>query len=177
MRKLIYYVASTEDHFIADKNGGIDWLEDERWEIEGEDYGYYDFYAGIDTTLMGYKTYAHVMDMDVPFPYPDKQNYVFTSHPDPLPCDEVCFVHQDVEGFVRKAKEEPKESNIWLVGGGELAGALLKANLIDELYMTVMPVNLGEGRALFGKEPWPANATLLETREYPNGVRKERWKL
>lgn len=177
MRKLIYYVASTKDHFIADKNGGIGWLEDERWEIEGEDYGYYAFYDGIDSTLMGYKTFAHVMDMDVPFPYPDKQNYVFTSHPDPLPCEEVCFVHKDASSFVRNAKDQDKDSNIWLVGGGELAGTLLKANLIDEMLLTVMPVSLGEGRPLFGRQPWPGKAKLLETRVYENGVKKERWKL
>ena len=126
---------------------------------------------------MGYKTYAHVMDMDVPFPYPDKQNYVFTSHPDPLPCEEVCFIHNDVTAFVRNAKDMNKDTNIWLVGGGALAGTLLKAGLIDELLITVMPVTLGEGRPLFGGEPWPKSAKLLETKSYKNGVKKEHWQV
>jgi dihydrofolate reductase len=175
MRKLIYYVAATQDRFIADKNGGIAWLEDKKWEIPGEDYGYSDFYAGIDTTLMGYNTYAHVMDMVSKFPYENVQNYVFTSHPDPMPCDDVCFVHTDAIGFVRNCKDDAREKNIWLVGGGLLAGEMLRAGLIDELIMTVIPIKLGEGIPLFGNEEWPSSAQLRSTKNYSNGVRKEVW--
>lgn len=175
MRKLIYYVAATEDHFIADKNGGIAWLEDKKWELPGEDYGYTEFYAGIDTTLMGYNTYAHVMDMVTKFPYENVQNYVFTTHPDPFPCDDVCFVHSNAAGFVRRCKEEPKEKNIWLVGGGLLAGEMLRAGLIDELLITIIPIQLGEGKPLFGNEKWPESAELIDTKEYKNGFRKEHW--
>jgi dihydrofolate reductase len=176
MRKLIYYVAASADHFIAEKDGGIDWLEDDKWKIEGEDFEYAEFYATIDTTFMGYRTYEKIMDMDVPFPYTDKKNYVFTSHPDPMPCEEVCFVHTDAISFGRKCKEA-EGKDIWLVGGGQLAGAFLKAGLIDELILHKFPLRLFEGIPLFGEEVIPGSARLIDEKKYNNGVIMERWSL
>lgn len=62
---------------IAKKDGTVAWL-DAIPHPEGEDYGYADFYEGIDTTIMGYATYHQVINFDIPFPYPDKTNYVLT---------------------------------------------------------------------------------------------------
>ena len=174
MRKIIYYVAASADHYIAEKDGGIDWLEDPKWGIEGEDFGYSAFYASIDTTFMGYDTYAKVMDMPVPFPYTDKKNFVFTSHPDPMPCDEVCFVHTDAIAFARKCKEA-EGKDIWLVGGGKLAGSFLKADLIDELILCKFPLRLFEGIPLFGGEVMPGTAKLTEEKKYDNGIILEHW--
>ena len=175
MRKIIYYVASTLDFFIAEEDGGIDWLEDPKWEIEGEYYGYMEFIAGIDTTFMGYDTYAWIMDRKItPFPYHDKKNFVFTSHPDPLPCDDVCFVHTNAAAFARTCTDAPGK-DIWLVGGGKLAGSFLEAELIDEMILTKVPINLGKGIPLFGSQSFPADATLVRTKSYSNGFIQERW--
>ena len=57
MPRLIYYVASSLDGYIADENGGVDWLPD---PVEGEDFGYGEFYDGIDALLMGRRTYDQV---------------------------------------------------------------------------------------------------------------------
>ncbi len=62
---------------IAKKDGTVAWL-DAIPHPEGEDYGYADFYEGIGTTIMGYATYHQVINFDIPFPYPDKTNYVLT---------------------------------------------------------------------------------------------------
>lgn len=176
MRKIIYYVAASADHFIADENDGIEWLEDEKWKLEGEDFGYKDFYESIDTTFMGYRTYAKIMEMNIPFPYPDKKNYVFTSHPDPMPCEEVCFVHTDPASFAGKCKDAAGR-DIWLVGGGKLAGTLLKANLIDELILCKFPMRLFEGITLFGDEVMPGTARLISEKKFSNGIILEHWGL
>ena len=78
MRKIISYIAMSIDGKIAKANGDISWLE-EIPNPNNDDYGYAEFYNSIDTTLMGRITYEQVIGFDVPFPYPDKTNYVFTS--------------------------------------------------------------------------------------------------
>jgi dihydrofolate reductase len=78
MRKLILYIAASLDNYIATTDGGVNWLNDNELELPEEDYGYGDFYRTIDTTLMGNNTYRFIMNHDVPFPYPDKKNYVFS---------------------------------------------------------------------------------------------------
>jgi len=75
MSKLILYVALSVDGYIADADGGVDWLPQGEG---GEDYGYYDFYEGIATTIMGSATYEQVLGFG-PFPYPDKRNIVSSS--------------------------------------------------------------------------------------------------
>ena len=73
MRKLKLYIAASLDGYIAGPNGEIDWLD-----AGGDgDYGYQEFYASIDTTLMGNSTYQLTLTVDE-FPYPGKANYVFT---------------------------------------------------------------------------------------------------
>jgi dihydrofolate reductase len=78
MRKLKLYIACSFDHFIARANGDVSWLELPEYAIKGEDYGYADFYDSIDTTIMGNTTYKIIKGFDIPFPYKDKKNYVFS---------------------------------------------------------------------------------------------------
>lgn len=66
-RKVILYIATSLDGFIAEKDGGLNWLESFP-HIEGEDYGYADLMSRIDTTLMGTGTYKIIEDFNGPFP-------------------------------------------------------------------------------------------------------------
>ena len=112
MRKLKLYIATSLDGYIAGPNGEIDWLD-----IGGDaDHGYQEFYASIDTTLMGNSTYP--LTLTVEFPYPDKTNYFFTKGTPPQDTAHVQFVSGDIAAFVRSLKEQPGK-DIWLVGGGQ----------------------------------------------------------
>lgn len=73
MRKLILYIATSLDSFIARTDGSIDFLEALAPPSHTEDYGYNTLLEQIDTTLMGRKTYDAIMAMDVPFPYINKK--------------------------------------------------------------------------------------------------------
>lgn len=75
MRKIILFIASSLDGFIARESGDIDWLP------KNTDSGYNDFYKSIDTVIMGKKTYNQVLTFG-DYPYKDKKSYVFTRNND-----------------------------------------------------------------------------------------------
>ena len=112
-RKLILFIATSLDGFIADQNHSLDWLE-KFPHPEGEDYGYADLMGRIDTTLMGRETFRFLENFQGPFPYPDTKNYVFTrslkaTH---LP---VELVPTDPVAFVAALKINPARIFGWLV--------------------------------------------------------------
>ena len=143
MRKLKLFIATSLDSYIAGPNGEIDWLE-----AGGDhDYGYQEFYASIDTTLMGNSTYN--LTLTVPkFPYSEKTNYVFTRGTPPPDTAHVRFASGDIAALVRSLKDEPGK-DIWLIGGGQVNTVMLNEGLIDEMILTVFPIVLGKGIPLF----------------------------
>lgn len=169
MRKIILYSAISLDDYIADQHGSIEWLHRPEFIPEGEDFGYGAFYESIDTTLMGNKTYKQVLGFDVPFPYPDKKNYVFTTSMESKSDEYVEFISRDIGGFCKRLKEEPG-MDIWLVGGGKLNSALLDEGLIDLLILTKIPVPLGKGIPLFHQSEWKKQFPVSETKVFPAGV-------
>lgn len=163
MRKVKLFVATSLDCYIAKKDDNIDWL------FTGGDYGYDDFYSSIDTTLTGYLTYKQVLGFGVPFPYPDKTNYIFSRNHKQEDNNPVIFVSTDPAEFVRKLKEE-KGKDIWLVGGGQINTILFNANLIDEMIISIHPVILGEGIPLFAGKADFKQFTLADTKTLDNGL-------
>jgi dihydrofolate reductase len=155
VRGLRLYIASSLDGYIAGPKGELDWLD-----IGGDlDYGYREFYASIDATLMGNATYQQALTFG-PFPYPDKTNYVFTRGAPPADDAHARFVSGDIAAFVRSLKDAPG-ADIWLVGGGQVNTVMLNAGLIDEVILTMAPVVLGEGIPLFA--PGAARASFATT--------------
>ncbi len=168
MRNLILYSAASIDNFIARADGDIDWLNATEYSIPDEDYGYKEFYDSIDTILMGNNTYKQLMSFNLPFPYPDKKNYVF-SRTDTLEDNKNAeFVSGDIASFVQNLKEG-KGSDIWLVGGGQLNTILLNNNLIDKIILTVVPVILGSGIPLFAGNSLIQKFHLMSCRSFSNG--------
>jgi len=161
MKKLILYIASSLDGYIARKNGGIDWL------FTDNDYGYNTFIAGIDTVLMGYKTYEAVLSFG-DYEYKDKKSYIFTRK-EIASFNNITFVNKNIPEFVRNLKTE-NGKDIWLIGGGEIVSLLMKDNLIDEYMIFVHPLLLGEGIPLFPEGFSQVNLQSVSTKKYPSGL-------
>ena len=167
MGKLILYSAISLDAYIAKPNGSVEWLHDPGFHIEGEDFGYKAFYESVGTTLMGNNTYREILNMDIPFPYPDTDNYVFSRFKDTKDTEYVQFAKGKIRDFVPKIKAETKK-DIWLIGGAQINGILLKEGLIDQLILTIVPVILGKGIPLFSGEDLGSKWKLKQSKAYDN---------
>lgn len=167
MRKVVLYIAASLDGFIARPDGSLDWLDSDAYKLEGEDYGYKSFQEKVDATLMGNNTYKVVKSLDMPFPYPDKTNYVFsrTAYP---PTEFVQFVQEDPVAFVKGLKQE-QGKDIWLIGGGQLNMQLLNSSLVDEMIITFVPLILGRGISLFAGGVSERVLKVQEVASYQNG--------
>ncbi|MEZ4764903.1 MAG: dihydrofolate reductase family protein [Calditrichia bacterium] len=141
MRKVVLFIACSLDNYIAGKNHEIDWLFTDR------DYGYDDFIAGVDTVIMGRKTYDVAQSFGE-YPYPDQKGIVFSRSKAGQKTQHVTFVDDDIAAVVQSLKAQPGK-DIWLVGGAQLTMAFLQQNLIDEFVISVHPVLLGDGIPLF----------------------------
>ncbi len=169
MRRVVLFIATSADGFIARPDGAIDWLP----AGDGNDYGYNAFIKTVDTILMGRKTYEQVLTFG-PFPYPDKRCYVFsrrrTSRKDATKKPpSVRFVRSDAVAFVRRLRRQ-KGSAIWLVGGARLIQPLREASLVDEYIISICPVFIGSGLPLFLNTDRRLPLTLTRNRIYKTGV-------
>jgi dihydrofolate reductase len=165
-RKVVLFIAMSLDGYIADAKGDIGFLS--AVEQPGEDYGYGEFIQTVDTVVLGRKTYDKVLGFGIPFPHADKQTYVITRTPGPSK-DRIHFYTGNPGDLIRQLKEESGK-NIFVDGGAEIVNALLKENLIDEFIISIIPVLLGDGVALFNPNRPGAGLKHVNTRSFGKGL-------
>lgn len=145
VRKMVLYIATSLDGCIAKPGDDLSFLS--IVQQQGEDYGYGAFIETIDTVILGRKTYDWVMTQVSEFPHADKETYVITRTARPA-TGKIQFYTGSLKELVIKLKKK-KGKNIFVDGGAETVHELLKEKLIDELYISVIPVLLGDGVRLF----------------------------
>lgn len=161
-RKLVLFIATSLDGYIATKDDSLEWL----FKVEGEgDNGYSEFYETVDTILMGRKTYDWINNnLTGEFPYQNKQCYVF-SRSDNEDTKDIIYVNENIIDFTNKLKNEEGE-NIWIVGGGELLHPFIENKLVDEFIITVAPTIIGNGIPLFKEGDYQLDLNLQSTRTF-----------
>lgn len=158
------YIAASLDGFIADKDGGVGWLEAYN---QGGDHGFVEFAKGVGATVMGATTYEQVLGWGRP--YGDAPTWVFTHRELPvLEGADIRFTDRPPADVVAEIERET-DKNVWLVGGGVLVKQFLDARLVDELILGLVPELLGEGIPLFPNVR-PAKADLVEAKPYPSEI-------
>lgn len=174
MRKVKYFVANSLDNFIARPDGGVDWLLN-----DGTDYGMAEFFRSIDCMLLGRKTYEVAVGHNQPqrksrkakkkgSPSGGMKSYVFSRTLKAGPDDDFTVVSDNAGAFVRKLKNEAGK-DIWLMGGGELAGSLLTEGVVDEISLNIHLVLLGQGIPLYQGVQLQLKLELLSTKAHKNG--------
>jgi dihydrofolate reductase len=144
--KTQYYTATSLDGFIADAQNSLDWLM-QLPEPEGGG-SYPDFIRDVGALAMGSTTYEWVMEHGGAWPY-EQPVWVFTTRELPrIGGADLRFVRGDVRRVHAEMVAAAGGKNVWIVGGGELAGQFYDHGLLDELIVTIASVTLGGGAPL-----------------------------
>ena len=150
-----YYTATTLDGFIADADNSLDWLFIRKREADGP-LNYDEFIAGVGAMAMGSTTYEWILDHEFAgkppsewkWPY-DISCWVFTHRRLPVvPDARIEFTSADVAAVHKEMVSAAADRNVWIVGGGDLAGQFADAGLLDEVIVLIAPVTLGAGAPL-----------------------------
>ena len=156
-RRIRYQVACSLDGFIADPEGGYDWIVDE------PEFDFGALFAQFDTLLMGRKTYEVLQKMK--YPTPGMRVIVFSRTLRPEDYPDITIVSEDVAGTVAKLRAEPGK-DIWIFGGGELFRTLLELGCVDTVEPAIIPILLGEGIPMFPSTKTRHSLRLTRQRVY-----------
>lgn len=176
-RKIIVYIATSADGFIARPDGSVEWLD--RPSPKGN-YGMGEFFKSVDTILWGRKTYDKVFEMGVDYSVygAGMKHYVFARHPEALKRwgPGVEFVNEPIKSFAQRLRAMPATGkpatagkpvkDIWMMGGGEIIASFLDEGEIDEFSIHVIPILIGEGIPLVAPRHRSVPLKLLSTKKY-----------
>ena len=165
----IVYIATSLDGFIADKNGGLDWLHSTP-NPDNDDFGFADFMANIDALIMGRNTFEVVCGFDVDWPY-NKPVYVLSSSLDRAPealAGKVEIISGSVSDIIDSLNK--KGHHRFYIDGGKTIQSFMQADMIDEMIITRLPVVLGGGIPLFGSLESPLVLEHVDTRVLLNAL-------
>ena len=172
--KTQYYTASSLDGFIADANHSLDWL----FRLgDVEETSYPVFIRDVGALAMGSSTYEWMLrhavgpNADRPQPWPYQQpTWVFTSRSLPVVAGaDIRFARGDVRPVHAQMVKAAAGKNVWIVGGGDLAGQFHDAGLLDELFVQIGSVTLGSGMPLLPRAITDPPLRLLSVRKIGTG--------
>lgn len=180
--KTQYFTAASLDGFIATEDDSLDWL----FPLgDINDTSYPAFIADVGALAMGSATYEWMLrhastvasETGSAWPYA-MPTWVFSSRTLPVvPGSDVCFVRGDVLPVHAAMRVAAGGRNIWIVGGGDLAGQFHDAGLLDEVIVQVGSVTLGKGKPLFPRRLTSPPLVLASVRQIGTGFAELRYRV
>ncbi len=180
--KTQFYTATSLDGFIATEDDSLDWL----FPLgDINDTGYPAFIAEVGALAMGSATYEWMLrhgqqvtaETGSPWPYA-QPTWVFSRRPLPaVPGADLQFAQGDVRPVHLAMRAAAGSKNIWIVGGGDLAGQFHDAGLLDELIVQVGSVTLGKGKPLFPRRLTSPPLVLLSAKQIGAGFAELRYQV
>lgn len=177
-----YYTASSLDGFIATEADSIEWL----FPLSDIDSSSYPaFIAEVGALAMGASTYEWMLrhadqvaaETGAPWPY-TQPAWVFSHRPLPaIAGADIRFVQGDVRPVHAAMQAAAGARNLWIVGGGDLAGQFYDAGLLDELIVQVGSVTLGQGKPLFPRRLLHPQLQLNSLRQMGAGMAELRYRI
>lgn len=180
--KTQYYTATSLDGFLATEDDSLDWLFT-LGELNNSSYP--EFIAEVGALVMGSATYEWMIrnadqvakETGSPWPY-NQPAWVFSSRKLPMiEGADVHFANGDVDRIHREMRIAAKYKNIWIVGGGDLAGQFYDAGLLDELIVQVGSATLGKGKPLFPRRVLSPTLRLISVRQMGAGMAELRYEV
>lgn len=163
------FIATSIDGYIADKDGGLDWLNSIP-NPENNDMGYIEFIDGIDAIVMGRITYETVLGFGVDWPY-TKPVFVLSNSITKVPekLDGKVFLSRGTAAEILSDINQ-KGYNKLYIDGGTTIQMFLREDKIDEIVITTIPVLLGGGFPLFAELLKPINFELVGTKVFLDNI-------
>lgn len=177
-----YYTATSLDGYIATEDDSLEWL----FPLgDINDTSYPAFIAEVGALAMGSATYewmlrhTRIVSAETGSAWPYTQStWVFSSRTLPaVPGADLRFVQGDVRPIHSAMRAAAADKNIWIVGGGDLAGQFYDAGLLDEVIVQVGSVTLGKGKPLFPRRLVSPSLELVSVRKVGKGFAELRYKV
>ena len=168
------FIATSLDGFIADKDGGIDWLHSIP-NPDNIDMGYSEFISNVDALVMGRSTFETVCGFDMDWPY-DKPVFVLSNSMSTIPGeykDKAKVVNGTLAEIVKNLNTKGFDS--LYIDGGKTIQSFLKEDMIDEMIITIIPILLGKGIPLFSDLNVPLEFQCIESKIYLGKVVQNRF--
>ena len=168
--KTQYYTATSLDGFIATEDDSLEWLFP-LGDLNGSSYP--QFISEVGALVMGSGTYEWMLrnaeqviaEVGTPWPY-SQPAWIFSSRELPgIDGADIQFVSGDVRKVHAEMQAAAGAKNIWVVGGGDLAGQFHEAGLLDEIIVQVGSVTLGKGKPLFPRRVLSPRLRLMSVRQ------------
>jgi dihydrofolate reductase len=173
MPRVIFYTATTLNGFLADDSHSLDWL----FAVPGGEGGasdFTEFISPIGVLVQGSSTYEWVVEHEDLVDHPEKwpsyygarPTFVFTSRDLPsVTGADIRFVRGEVAAVWPDIQAAAGDRDVWVVGGGDLAGQFADAGLLDEIVVTIAPATLPSGKPLLPRLLGSDTLTLTRVRQ------------
>lgn len=180
--KTQYYTASSLDGFIATEDDSLEWLFP---LADPEKTSYPDFISEVGAIAMGSSTYEWLLKNAVKlgavdegaWPYP-QPTWIFSSRKLDVPVGaDIRFVQGDIRPVHARMEEVAGTKNIWIMGGGDLAGQFFDAGLLDELIVQIGSVSLGQGKPVFPRRVFGPILRLASVSRINEGMAELRYEV
>jgi dihydrofolate reductase len=146
MARIVGYIASSLDGFIATSDENLDWLM-EQPDLDLGEHDYREFIKSIRTVVMGRTTYDWLERYPGPWEYDGKRVIVVTGRPITTPKGPL-ETRSDIPALIAELRVLD-DGNVWMLGGGKLQMAFIEAGALDEIEIYVMSEIIGGGIPLF----------------------------
>ncbi|SDB80142.1 Dihydrofolate reductase [Raineyella antarctica] len=165
--RFVYYTASTLNGFLADPDNSLAWL----FAVDSPEPDVSDVLDTVTVSVMGSTTYEWVLDHEDLLAHPEKWEasflgvrsvVVFSSRELPVPAGAgVRVVSGPVRDHLAEIEAAADGGDVWVVGGGDLAGQFLDAGLLDRIVVAVAPAALRGGAPLLPRDVMPDRLELV----------------
>jgi len=168
-KKNSIFIATSLDGYIADQDGGIEWLNKVS-NPEQIDMGYHSFMSRIDALIMGRNTFEKVLSFGISWPF-EKPVFVWSRTLKKVP-DELVGKVELISGHPTELLDKLHQQGLrrLYIDGGITIQSFLKEDLIDEMIITRIPVLLGNGFPLFGEVPEMLSFKLVRSEVFLNQI-------
>ncbi len=173
--KTQYFTATSLDGFIATEDDSLEWL----FPLgDLNDSSYPAFISEVGALAMGSATYEWMVrnaekvaaETGSSWPY-TQPTWIFSSRKLPnIDGANIQFVNGNVRQVHPEMRAAAGSKNIWIVGGGDLAGQFYDAGLLDELIIQIGSATLGKGKPLFPRRVLSPNLRLVSVRQIGTGM-------